>query len=229
MPERKVGKMHPFELDTEGIRDISPDALDENGRLKVQPAAFWAKTNREERALFGHRHAAYGLPTEELVTFLKGFIHGRPAIEIGAGNGVLAEALGIPATDNRQQEMPKYREIYARLGQPTVKYGPNVITMDAAEAVAHYRPAVVVGCWITHRYDPLKPWRQGNEIGVDEEEIIDQVEDYVSIGNGAIHSAKPIWTLRHLKVPDLHPYLYSRAMAVEEDFLAVWPGGKPSC
>src|SRR5437870_13008299 len=47
------------ELDPSKIRDISPEALDGDGRLKVLPAAYWAGTTPDERALFGVNHGLY--------------------------------------------------------------------------------------------------------------------------------------------------------------------------
>lgn len=88
-------------------------------------------------------------------------IKGRIAIEIGAGHGVLAGALSIPATDNRQQEDPELRAYYAQIGQSTVPYGENVEKLDAAAAVAKYRPNIVVACWVTHRFDPKRPHAGG--------------------------------------------------------------------
>src|SRR5688572_18599020 len=96
----------------DGIRDISADALDENGRIRVLPAAYWETTTPQERALFGHKHGLYSFPTVELVEWLRGFIGDGSAIEIGAGHGVLAETLDIPATDNRMQEKEPYRSVY---------------------------------------------------------------------------------------------------------------------
>lgn len=90
-------------------RDISADVLDGSGRLRILPAAYWATTTPPERGLFCVRHGVYCLVTEELVAYLREAIAGRSAIEIGAGNGVLAEALGIPATDNFMQTWPQYR------------------------------------------------------------------------------------------------------------------------
>lgn len=118
-------------LAIDGVRDLAEDVFDENGRMKVMPAAYYEQTTIEERGLFGNRYGIYSFPTEELVDFLQKQIGDRKAIEIGAGHGVLAEALGIPATDNYQQEMPEYREFYDKIGQTIVPYGPNVEKIDA--------------------------------------------------------------------------------------------------
>jgi len=212
------------EIDLENLRDLTPLAMDDDGRLRILPAAFWASTTTEERAAFGHRNGLYSFPTIELVERLREIIDGRSAIEVGAGHGALAEALDITATDNFQQQMPKYRLIYAATRQPTVPYGPNVIGMHASRAVRHYKPQVVIGAWITHKYDPEHHERGGNEIGVDERDVLLNCEEYVLVGNEKTHLLNPIWARKHtIEYPD---YVYSRAHNGSRDFIARFPGVK---
>lgn len=207
-------------LDPNRIRDIASEVLDSNGRLQVLPASYWATTTVEERALFGHNHGIYSFPTVELVNYLTALIGNRKAIEIGSGHGVLADALGIPATDNKQQEMPEYRVHYQLIGQPIVPYGPNVETLDAKDAVRKYKPQVVIACWVTHKYDPRRHSAGGNEVGVNEEKILERCEAYVFIGNQEIHKRKSIWKQSHtIEHPD---WLYSRAHNGTPEFVAVW-------
>lgn len=211
-------------IETEGVRDLGPEVLDPYGRPRVLSAAWWASTTVQERALFGHRNGIYCFPTIELVERLKQIIDGRAAIEIGSGNGVLAEALGIPGSDNFQQEMPKYKFIYAATRQPTVKYGPNVWNMHASQAVRHWKPQVVIGAWITQKFNPARPELGGNEIGVDLRDIRLQCEQLVLIGNEKTHDSNPLWTMKHeIDYPD---YLYSRAANGSREFIATWKGGK---
>ncbi len=212
--------LHTVVLDPSRIRDISPLLLDEQGQLKVVPASVLAQTTREERALFGVRHAYYGFLTEELVAFLREFIGERTAIEIGAGHGGLARALGIPATDNRQQERDDIRAHYEMLRQPTIRYGHNVESLDAEQAVRRYQPQVVVASWVTHRYDPRRHGAGGNQDGVQEEDIIANCDAYVFIGNERVHAGKSIWALPHAR--QTPPWLYSRAGNGSPDFIAIW-------
>ncbi len=212
--------LHSITLDPSRIRDISPLVLDRRGRMRILPAFFWATTTMEERALFGLLNGIYSFPTVELVEYLTEVIAGRSAIEIGAGNGVLAEALGIPATDNRMQEKLPYRLIYQVSGQTPVRYGPNVVDCPADEAVRRYKPDVVLACWVTHRYDPARPAAGGNEIGVDEQDILDHCGTYVVVGNERVHEHKAIWAAPHtITYP---PYVYSRASNGSRDFVATW-------
>jgi hypothetical protein len=194
--------------------------LDEQGRVRVVPASTLALTTPEERMLFGVRNGVYSFPTEELIDYLRGRIAGRRAIEIGAGNGRLAAALAIPATDNRQQEGAQVKAYYQRLGQPTVPYGENVEKLDAADAVAKHKPQVVIACWVTHRFDPSAPERGGSSTGVDEAAVIQTCDEYIFIGNQQVHAHKPIWSLAHERFTP--GWLYSRAMNGTPDFIATW-------
>jgi hypothetical protein len=211
-----------FVIDPSKVRDLRSQALDSTGRLRILPAAFWQSTTKLERAAFGARTGIYSFPTLELVERLRELIDGRTAIEIGAGNGVLAEALGIPATDNFQQRIPRYRSHYEALGIATVPYGSKVIDMDASSAVQHFKPAVVIGCWVTHRFNPLEPDRGGNEIGVDEPDLVRHCEAYVFVGNERVHQEKPLWARAHsIEYPT---YVFSRASNESRDFIAVFRG-----
>lgn len=210
-------------IDRKGVRDLAPEVLDDTGRLKVLPAEYWAGTTWQERAVFGVSHGIYGFPTTELVEYLGNLINGRRAIEIGAGHGVLAEALGIPGTDSHQQLVPKYRVVYELAGQAIVPYGPNVEKIDARAAVRKYKPDVVIGSWVTHKYDPKRPFAAGNEVGVDQKPILRRVKTYVAIGNDHVHRHDPLWDLPHEKI---HPaWVYSRAMNGSPDFVATWDKG----
>lgn len=211
-----------FTMDTTNVRDIRPDVLDAGGRMRVLPAAFWARTTAQERALFGSHTGIYSFSTIELADYLRTIIAGRSAIEIGAGNGVLAEALGIPGTDSFQQRDPRYRAFYAGLKAVTVPYGPNVVEMHASRAVRHYKPEVVIGCWVTHKYDPREHWRGGNEVGIDEPDILRHCAAYVVVGHEHVHMEKPIWDRKHtIAYP---PFVVSRAMSEGRDFVAVFEG-----
>ena len=213
-----------IELDPTKIRDIRSEVLDASGRIQVLPASYWATTTMPERALFGLYTGIYGYPTVELVARLKEIIAGRPAIEVGAGHGVLAEALGIPATDSFQQRVPRYALALAQMKQKPVPYGPNVIEMHASRAVRHFKPDVVIGCWVTHKWDPKYPEREGNEVGLDEPDILRHCAAYVLVGNEHVHRHKHIWDRKHeIEFP---PYVFSRSASATRDFIAIFPGLK---
>lgn len=206
-----------------GTRDIAPYVLDEQGRLRILPAAYWATTTAAQRSKFGLLHGIYSFPTTELVEYLRTVIDGRSTIEIGSGNGVLAEALGITATDSHQQEKEPYRSRIIADGQQPVRYGPNVVECDAVRAVRRFKPEVVIACWVTHKYLRSRDQAGGNSAGVVEEDIIGGCGTYVFVGNEGVHEHKSIWSLPHeIEYP---PWVYSRAINGSRDFIATWQHG----
>lgn len=131
-------------LDPTRIRDLRPEALGETGHVRILPTSYWAGCTTDERAVFALRTAAYLLPTEELVAWLQAATEGRQALEIGAGNGVLAQAVGIRATDNWMQAAPEIQAHYKMMRQPVVDYGAHVEKLSAEEALETHKPEVVV-------------------------------------------------------------------------------------
>lgn len=205
-------------------RDISREILDADGLLRILPAQFYASTTGNERGLAGVRNALYGLPTIELCEWLTARISGRSALEIGAGHGRLAAHLGIRAVDNFMQDRPEVAALYRATLQPRIHYGANVERIDALDAVIKYRPQVVIGSWITHRFDPGEVWRGGNEYGPDAKTILKLVEEYILIGNEGPHALNPLLELPHEMIfPD---WLYSRVPdpARGRNFIAIWKG-----
>lgn len=209
-----------YAVDMRTTRDISPDVLDADGRLRILPAAYWANTTPQQRMQIGYQHGIYNFPTTDLVDHLRERIAGRSAIEIGAGNGVLAYALGIPATDSRQQEREPWRSRIIADGQVPVRYGPNVTECDAVRAVRRYKPQVVIACWVTHKYSRARHWAGGNAVGVIEEDVIAGCDEYIFVGNRKVHADKSIWSLPHtIEYPT---FVYSRAMNGTPNFIATW-------
>lgn len=198
--------------------------LDDDGNLRIMPASYYAETTREERAMLGHLQGAYVLPTHELIALLSQLIGNRSAIEVGAGNGLIARELRIPGTDNfLQRDNPEVAAYYAKARQPLTRYGADVHPLDAEKAITVFRPSVVVACWLTSKYDPAFHSRGGSVYGPDERAMLAQISEYVFVGNTGAHRHKaellgpPAWMIQA-------PHgLYSRAM-MGTDFIAGWKG-----
>lgn len=188
-------------------------------QLAIKSAEFWQQFTQIEIAYFCMRLGFYCIPTTELVLWLQREIGPRFAIEIGSGNGVLAAALGIPATDNRMQERAEFAALYKSISQAPVEYGDNVKLADALEAVRMFKPEVVIAAWVTHEYRPSEHWRGGNVIGVAEEEIVKRAT-YIHVGNRSAHRNKPILESQHEEFE--FPWLVSRSLSGEPNFIAVW-------
>ena len=195
----------------------------ENGRIKLYPAAFFDSFDPVDLKVFCYKNARYGLITKELVECLKDLIKDRRAIEIGSGYGDLGYHLGIPMTDNKQQNWPELRSYYAALGQPIIDYPRDVVQMDALDAVLFYKPKVVVASWVTQWIDPDKPpTTPGNAWGIKEDEILKHVECYAMLGNKKVHDSKFICSLPHRELS--LPFLRSRSSDNGLDRVYIWGG-----
>lgn len=208
--------------DRDALATLEAQVIDENGRPRVVPASVFAGVDQANIAALCVKHAFYGVVTCELVEFIREQINGRCAIEIGAGNGVLAEALNITGVDNRMQDWPWVRATYEMSQQPTVRYGANVVHMDGIEALSHYRPQVVIGNWLTHFYRPERHWAGGNMYAPDERQILENVETFILVGNSKTHAGHSLLDNAH---DTYEPsWLYSRAVR-GTNFVKVWLGG----
>ena len=120
--------------------------------------------------------------------------------------GVIGRALGIPVTDNKMQAWPSVKAYYDLMRQPTIRYPVDIIELDAHEAVKRYRPQVVIGSYITHRWRP--GMTSGNQYGVDNLKIARKVEAYYMIGSLTTHMQDP--AMKHLDGIERHDFLYTR-------------------
>ena len=193
------------------LQELDQACLDEEGRLKVMPADFYASHPQLHLSLWCVRRGFYCLPTSELVDWLRVRIEGESAIEISAGHGAIGRALNIPITDSRLHEHPDIILHYGRLEQGVTKYPDDVERLTAAEACEKYAPSVIIGAWVVHRYDPRHHDSQGGVRGVDEFAMLMKpfVTRYIHIGHRRVHAKKPL--LRKL-APTEHalPGLYDR-------------------
>lgn len=188
-----------------GVSVIKPDPAAQarlnmgalaNGALQTVHADFYRQFDQEQLCVFGHRIAAYVLPTWELIEKLEELIREasprRSAIEIGAGNGVLGQALGITSTDSFMQSDPAVARLYNAAGQPVIEYGEYVERIDALAAVERFQPEVVVAAWVTHLYTEKEAYRGGNMFGIDEVAMLKKIKRYIFVGHTSPHALKPL-------------------------------------
>jgi hypothetical protein len=199
-----------------------PDLLGDDQIIKLLPAAAYDQFNWLGLRLWCHLHARYGLPTVELIEWLRIYIGDRSAIEIGSGAGDLAHHLGITATDSKIQDAPEARIFYLAIRQPTIRYPAWVEKLEALDAIAKYHPQVVVASWVTHWIDPDKPPPPGGGcmFGVHEDRLLATGVTYVMIGNLGVHAHKPILQRAHREVR--LPFLRSRARDPSLDRVFIW-------
>jgi hypothetical protein len=178
------------------VTDISEGVLEKNKKIRLLSSDVWKKYDWNSFRAFCHSHPRYGIPTTELVQFLREKINGRHAIEIGAGAGDLGYHLRIGMTDSRQQEIPEIRRHYELMQQPVIQYPDDVEKLEALDAVRRYRPEVVIGSWIT-TYAPHEMPYGSNPYGIRELDILGSVSTFIIIGNTDIHHDKPIMNIEH--------------------------------
>jgi hypothetical protein len=192
-----------------------------NDKLIIRPFSFFKHLNHEHLVIWCHKHGIYCVPTTELIDWLTPHIIKDKTIEIGAGNGAIGRVLNIPITDscymrNNQQVILTY----TLMRQPLTKYPDDIIELDAISAINHYAPDVVIGSWITHKYNPEQHEREGNMFGVDEQIILDNVKKYIMIGNESVHKQKPILEKHHIAFKA--DWLISRSMHINSNIIYIW-------
>lgn len=202
----------------DNVKDLRPELMDGN-KIKLLPADYYKEVDWYSFRVFCHQMARYGIPTVELIEFVKKLIDGRSCIEIGAGTGDLGHYLGIKMTDSWQQTDPLVRMAYQNMKQPIVEYPPEVERIDALDAVKKYQPKVVVASWITP-YSKHRTNFGSNPFGVKEAQILDLVDTFIHIGNLDVHWDKPIRKVGHLIIQK--PWIVSRAKNQENNCIFIW-------
>jgi len=125
-----------------------------NGRyIRLLPASEYEDIPLESLRLWCYLNARYGLPTLELINWLKEIIGNKKCIEIGAGHGDLGRYLDILQTDSKLQDFAPVKNIYRQWGSPIIKYPDSVRKLDALDAVIKYEPEIVIGSWVTQFID----------------------------------------------------------------------------
>lgn len=196
--------------------------FDEEGRLRLVPAAELKKVPREHLIYWANKNARYGIPSVELVGLIKEIIGDRKALEIGAGFGDFGRHLGIRMTDSASQTSPEMRAYYASLGQPIIDPPPDVERIDGNAAVRKYKPKVVFASWVTQKFRPGDERKKigSSKYGVDELALVDSVDSYIYLGNEYTHRDKRILKRPHATLkPD---FLFSRAFLPEQDVIWIW-------
>lgn len=195
--------------------------LDRNGRIKLLPASTYAAIPYQDLRIWANMRSQYGLPTAELITWLKERIAGRKAIEIGAGNGNLGIHLGIPMTDSYQQvDDAETRLYFAAYGIEPTNPPSDVEKEDGENAVRRRKPQVVVACYVTEKFDARSNdiTAKGNMRGIRYDYIIERCDTFILIGNELTHGKNRALSLPHEK---LHfPWLFSRSE--KPDLNRIW-------
>ena len=220
-----MADVRTVQIDDGSWRLLDDVLLDDLGCLKRLPASFYDQIPYDTLRAWCHYRGRYGLPTVELAAWIHKRIGTRPAIEIGAGNGDLANMIGITATDSKVQAKPAYKAAYEARGQVVIDYPGWVKRKEALDAIEKYEPQVVVASWVTQLYiegDPNSV--ESCAAGVDEERLLDMGVEYIFIGNEMIHEKKRILARPH----ETHrlPFIRSRSIYKDRDVVWIWKGNR---
>lgn len=210
------------------IKNENVDYLDEillkQGQLQVVPMLVLAAVPQLHLSIWGNKNGVYCFPTTELIDWLKDQIDGRSAIEICSGTGVIGRALGIPRTDSYFQTRPEIVAYYAIYGQKPIYPPDDVLKFEANEAVDHFKPAVVLGSYITQKHvdgDELATPKIGSShYGIDELSLLPKVETYIAVGNKSTHGDKRILKFPHTTYN--FPWIYTRSVKPEFNEITIW-------
>jgi hypothetical protein len=203
--------------------DLSRRWLTPDGRIKLLPAREFQEVPLDHLRIWCHSTARYGIPTLELVMWLKNRIGTLKALEIGAGNGDLGWHLGVTMTDSYCQQDPLVKVFYSRGGQVPTNPPPEVKKYEAVEAIKKAKPQVVIGSWITRKFiqgRDIEGVSEANIFGPIEENILKLCPCYIHIGNYNIHRGKTILSKKHSAFT--FPWLVSRAADQGQNVIHVW-------
>lgn len=209
--------MNAIEINRCDLSDLTKEVMTADGKLIAKSSRFWRMRDENEMRYFMLQNGIYVMPTTELIDWLKENIIGN-AIEIGAGNGAIARALGVPITDSMMQQRPEIKLMYQLSGQPVIEYPNDVEKLDAVRAIIKYKPDTVIGAFITHKYDKMVG--DGNMWGIQEEIILEKVKRYINIGNKITHHNKPILKSPHEEYK--FDWLVTRAVNQSENVIFVF-------
>lgn len=200
--------------------DTAPlDVLLMDGLGLLRPIEAWKIQSipKEELLSWMHKRAVYQIPTVELIDWLHEQTKSTPTIEICAGNGAIARALGITATDSYVQ-VNEAKSLLLSMGQCPTEPPADVLRYEANKAIEAFRPDTVIGSFVTQKW--CDATQQGSIWGVDEEKLLSKVGRYIMIGNEAVHGHKRILKYPHKK---LHfPWLVSRGFDQSKNCIYVW-------
>ena len=101
------------------------------------------------------------------------------------GSSGIGRALGIHATDSYMHQIPEVRTLYMGWQQTPTDPPPYVQKIEANAAVKKSDPEVVLGAFVTQRWQP--GCKEGNAYGPLEEEWLDDGKVYIHVGNLNVH------------------------------------------
>jgi len=218
-----VGMSRARVLDKADVSYLDDILLADDGYVAPVPADELKNIPDDHLRQWCGQNAIYQIPTEELIEWLRERINGRKTIEIGSGHVMLGRWLDIPCTDSYVQTTPEMLLYYSLIQQRPISPPEKFVEkLEALEAVAAHKPDVVIGSFITQKFqEGDKEKKIGSSVyGINEEEMLKHVNTYIHIGNQEIHGDKRIASLPHEEF--MYDWLYSRAFNPAVNVIGVW-------
>ena len=106
--------------------------------------------------------------------------------------------------------------------QMTVNYGKNVEKYEAIDAIRRFKPKIVIGSWVTHKYNYKFHYNGGFQYGIREDVILDKVDKYIFIGNEYTHEKKLILKDNPPTRTYKFPWLVSRSGKKDKNVIWIW-------
>ena len=195
--------MNPDNIDMSDVLRIMNMVRDEeSGLIKPVPYDDVKDAGMENLNMAMQVMSLYTFPTVEVIDFLREEIDdGDPelapdAIEICAGSGWIGRGLDIPITDSYLQAREDVKKMYLKNGCMPIDYPSDVEKIDAVSAVKKYRPAFVIGSYVTRKWG-LGSKKEGNMYGVDTTWVSLNCKRFYLIGNENVHGGDPIMKRNH--------------------------------
>lgn len=210
------------------VEYLRPMLLDERGLYKAVPYETLADIPTNDLQVFANDHAIYQFVTIELLDWLRTEIDGMKALEICAGNGVIARNLGIVGIDSRIQENRRFQKVLqekygsAADGFALTRPPREIKRYETLDAIRVFRPDIVVGAFVTPRGTRANSAAgiQCNHYGPDMLEMFKKIKKYIHIGNKNTHQPNPIYDKPHREYA--FPWLVSRAFDQSLNRIWVW-------
>lgn len=210
-------------LPNRDVKYLDDFFLDNQGLVKILPACDLQKIDLLDIQIWANIRGIYCIPTCELIEWLRIQINGKFAIEICSGNGAIGRALDIIRTDSYIQTDPRMKFLYESIGQKPIDPPVDVLRYEANQAVDTFSPEVVIGSYITQKYeegDENYPKIGSSVFGVNELELYQKVQKYICIGNSISHKDKRLLKLPH----QIHKFdwLFTRSTSPQENEIYIW-------
>jgi hypothetical protein len=148
-------------VDLNRVQAIIDQIYGSDNRIYPIPYSFIKNDNDDTLNFVMQACALYTFPTCELCEWLNSQIDDdseyepHSAIEICAGTGWIGRQLGIPITDLKAQEDPVMAGLMMQMVTKPVTYSDDVEKLEAQEAIAKYKPDIVIGSFVSSKKNIL--------------------------------------------------------------------------